>query len=357
MPVTVRSFAKINLGLRIGALRPDRFHELRTIYQTIGLHDRITVDIRRGSTTGPAVEIRCTDVRVPKDSSNTCWRIAELTMAALKRRGKVVIDIQKMLPIQGGLGGASGNAVSVMLALELVTGQSLSPVQRLAIAAQVGSDLPLFVLGGTTLGVSHGEEVYPLPELPSVHCLVALPNVGVSTPKAFADWDAILAKQTAQAKQSPQPRVADLTQAPQPATLGEFCGHYVSWWFGAFSLNASRTSGVPIRRVGDRAETLLLELDRTGIEKDAKIVNDFEQVVFPQHPELMEVKRALLRAGARYASLSGSGSALFGLFATGDSARAAAEKLRRKGVETRVTRTLTRQQYWKRLVVDSSRSQ
>lgn len=326
--LTVRSFAKINLGLRIGALRPDRFHELRTVYQTIGLHDRLSVDVVRGS----GVEIRCADPRVPTDATNTCWKIAELTMAALKRRGRVVIEMHKYLPVQGGLGGASGNAVSVMLALELVTGQSLGEAKRLAIAAQVGSDLPLFVLGGTTLGVSHGEEVYPLPELPSVYCLVALLKIGVSTPRAFADWDARLA-------------AAGLTQDSQPDTLKEFCGHYGSWWSGALSLNGRPASGVPGKKAGDRAETLLLELDRTGIE------NDFEKVVFPQHPELMEVKRALRRAGASYASLSGSGSALFGLFANREPALAAAEKLRRQGVESRLTRTLPRRQYWKRLVV------
>jgi 4-diphosphocytidyl-2-C-methyl-D-erythritol kinase len=168
--------------------------------------------------------------------------------------------------------------------------------------------------------------------LPSVYCLVALPKIGVSTPKAFADWDARLA-------------TAGLTQDSQPATLKEFCGHYGSWWSGALSHNGRPASGVPGNKAGDRAETLLLELDRTGIE------NDFEKVVFPQHPELMGVKRALRRAGALYASLSGSGSALFGLFAHREPALAAAEKLRRKGVETRLTRTLPRRQYWKRLVV------
>src|SRR5579862_768269 len=106
MSITVRSFAKINLGLRIGALRWDGFHELRTVYQTIALHDVIRVQVGRGT----GIEIRCEDSRVPKDSSNTCWRIVELAMAALKARGRVVIDIDKRLPVQGGLGGASGNA-------------------------------------------------------------------------------------------------------------------------------------------------------------------------------------------------------------------------------------------------------
>ena len=105
MSVTVRSFAKINLGLCIGPLRPDGFHDLRTIYQTIALHDVIRVEITRGT----GIEIRCKNPRVPKDQSNTCYRIVEPAMAAFGAKGRVVIDIEKKLPVQGGLGGGSAN--------------------------------------------------------------------------------------------------------------------------------------------------------------------------------------------------------------------------------------------------------
>src|ERR1700685_3546883 len=135
--VTVRSFAKINLGLRIGALRADGFHELLTVYQTIALHDVIRVTVKRGS----GIEIRSQDPRVPRDESNTCYRIVERAMAALKARGRVVIEIEKRLPVQGGLGGASGNAVAAMLGLERELKKCLSGGERLAIAAEVGSDL------------------------------------------------------------------------------------------------------------------------------------------------------------------------------------------------------------------------
>lgn len=114
MTVSVPSFAKINLGLRIGTLRPDGFHGLLTVYQTIALHDVIRVSLRRGS----GIEIRCNDPRVPCDSTNTCYKIAELVVDALKTRGRVLIEIEKRLPVQGGLGGASGNAVVTLLALE-----------------------------------------------------------------------------------------------------------------------------------------------------------------------------------------------------------------------------------------------
>src|SRR5438876_1161600 len=100
MQVTARSFAKINLGLRIGPLRADGFHELRTVYQTIALHDVIHVEVQRGS----GIEIRCDDPRVPNDGSNTCYKIVERAMAALRARGRAVITIEKRLPVQGGLG-------------------------------------------------------------------------------------------------------------------------------------------------------------------------------------------------------------------------------------------------------------
>src|ERR1700758_189108 len=103
MTITVRSFAKINLGLRIGAARADGFHELLTVYQTIGLHDLIHVRVVRGH----GIEIRCSDSRVPRDASNTCYRIADRAMAALGSKGRVVVEIEKRLPVQGGLGGAS----------------------------------------------------------------------------------------------------------------------------------------------------------------------------------------------------------------------------------------------------------
>src|SRR6202158_6205251 len=189
MSVTVRSFAKINLGLSIGALRPDGFHDLRTVYQTIALHDIIRVQVGRGS----GIEIRCDDPRVPTDATNTCYRIAERAMAALRARGRVTITIEKRLPVQGGLGAGSGNAAAALLALERALKKQLSGAEKLEIAAQVGSDLPLFLVGGTALGVGRGEEVYPLPDLPSAHCVVATPGIGVSTPQAFADWDAMMA--------------------------------------------------------------------------------------------------------------------------------------------------------------------
>jgi 4-diphosphocytidyl-2-C-methyl-D-erythritol kinase len=329
MPVTVRSFAKINLGLCIGPNRPDGFHELRTIYQTIALHDIIRVEVKRGS----CIDIICDDPRVPRDASNTCWKIADLTMSALKTRGRVVIEIEKRLPVQGGLGGASGNAVSVLLALERAVKKPLTGAERLRIAAEVGSDLPLFLVGGTVLGVEHGEEVYPLTDLPATYCVLATPDIGVSTPKAFADWDQLAGKTASKSQK--------LT-VTSPSDRIESFSRMISAWL------SGQSSGVPVSKGRGRAETPLLDLVRTGIE------NDFERVVFPQYPKLRQVKRFLERNGALYASLSGSGSALYGLFGSSRMAEQAAARLRNSGTPAVATTTLTRRQYWKKFPVSSS---
>jgi 4-diphosphocytidyl-2-C-methyl-D-erythritol kinase len=340
MPVTVRSFAKINLGLCIGALRGDGFHELRTVYQIIALQDVLHVRVAKGS----GIEIRCTDPRVPTDETNTCYRIIELAMAELKTKGRVVVEIEKRLPVQGGLGGASSNAVATLLALERALNKPLPATEKLRIAAEVGSDLPLFLLGGTVLGVGRGEEVYPLPDLPATSCVVAAPEIGISTPKAFADWDLMMTVELRSAAQTracpeqsegtsgPTQSLAKLTVSTQSDRMIEF-GRTVSSWL-------SGSSGVPVRGRG-RAETPLLDLVRTGIE------NDFEKVVFPKYPELREVKRVLQRQGARYASLSGSGSAVYGLFSSRAAAEKAVARLRKQGIPAQATTTLTRHEYWK----------
>jgi len=316
MSVTVRSFAKINLGLYIGPPRPDGFHELRTVYQTIGLYDRITVGVRPGA----GIEIESADSRVPTDATNTCYRIVERAMAALGAKGRVTVEIEKRLPVQGGLGGASANAVATLLALERALKKRLPQADRLRIAAEVGSDLPLFLVGGTALGVERGEAVFPLPDLPAIPCVIVTPEIGVSTPRAFADWDRKVAKK--------------LTVSAPSDRINRF-GHVLSAWLSDASGASARSRS--------RAESPLLDLVRTGIE------NDFERVVFPQYPELRDFKSVLEGAGALYASLSGSGSALYGLFRTRDAAKRAAAKLKKAGVPAQATSTMTRRQYWKRI--------
>ena len=352
MTVAVRSFAKINLGLYIGAARTDGFHDLRTVYQTIALHDVIRVSVGRGS----GVEILCKhkDPRVPLDSSNTCYRMAELVLDELGAKGRVSIEIEKRLPVQGGLGAASSNAVATLVALERALRKKLSGTARLRIAAEVGSDLPLFLVGGTTLGVGRGEEVYPLADLPSLPMVVVMPEVGVSTAQAFGDWDALVQRgKVAELRSAGQPRAAvptriwaggdarrstgndELTRLGASDRLIEV-GRLLSAW-----LSGLPNTGAPARR-GSRAGNLLLDLVRTGIE------NDFEKVVFPLYPELRDIKGALERAGSRYASLSGSGSTLYGLFRLRADAAKAVSRLRKQGLKAVATGTLTRQKYWEK---------
>ena len=346
--LTPPSFAKINLGLKIGARRPDGFHELRTIYQTLALHDRIGVDVQAGS----GIEIRCDDPRVPRDGSNTCWKIAERVLAAaqglkprvggeslgagLKTRStKIVIEIEKHLPVQGGLGAASSNAVVTMLALERALGIELLQSDELRIAAEVGSDLPLFLVGGTVFGQGRGEQVYPLPDVPTLNLVIVTPPVGVSTPRAFARWDELIEERPA------------LTRPEGAGTINQSSESVLDWLAeNVQQAESGPASGVPAGG-GDRAETLLLDLVRTGIE------NDFERVVFPEYPELREVKELLQREGAQWASLSGSGSTLYGVFASADDASAAAERMRAAGHAAVATTSLTRQEYWKAMEATS----
>src|SRR5271156_2973843 len=224
MTISVRAFAKINLGLRIGALRGDGFHELLTVYQTIGFHDVIRVSVGRGN----GIEIRCSDPRVPEDESNTCYRMVEKAMRALNAKGRVVVEIEKRLPVQGGLGGASANAVAALLGLERALKKSMPATERLRIAAEVGSDLPLFLVGGTVLGVGRGEMVYPLQDLPAMACVVVTPEVGVSTPKAFAEWGrkmALRAEKRAGLRSAGQPRAA----VPTRTQIGSTAELTVPW--------------------------------------------------------------------------------------------------------------------------------
>jgi len=336
MPVTVRSFAKINLGLYIGPLRVDGFHDLRTVYQTIALHDVIRISMARGT----GIEIFCANPRVPCDESNTCYRMAERVMEELDATGKVTIEIEKRLPVQGGLGAGSSNAVATMIGLERALKKHLTQPKRLRIAGAVGSDLPMFAVGGTVLGVGRGEEVYPVTDLESTAVVIVTPDVGVSTPRAFADWDA-LSKNPAELRsawtgQRPVPTLVRLTQSDGSDRLLEV-GRVLSAWLVSPNTGASA-------RGRSRAGSLLLDLVRTGIE------NDFEKVVFPQYPELRDIKGALERAGAVYASLSGSGSALYGLFSSRASAAKAVDRLMKQGLRAQATTTLTRSQYWAKIV-------
>ena len=371
MATRLRSFSKINLGLRIGPVRPDGFHDLATMYQTLALHDSVTVSARRLERGEPTRMGLTTDhPRVPVDGHNTAWQMVERVLTALGVTAEVAIQIEKRLPVQGGMGAGSANAAAALIALERelslwdVPAPELPEAERLRLAAEVGSDVPLFLVGGAVLGGGRGELVSPMPDLTlrsqasgmsvaaGIPCVVAVPKVGVSTPFAFREWDARRASE------------AELTRSPARDRLDELSLAYSF----AYRLSAGEggrpgTSGIVgdqdpdwtslVRDMGssdDLAGNSLLALVHTGIE------NDFEAVVFPYHPSLGETKRLLMGEDsgrpAVYAALSGSGSALFGLYRSGEDARAAQQRVQGSGTEAILTETLARREYWTRMFAD-----
>jgi 4-diphosphocytidyl-2-C-methyl-D-erythritol kinase len=371
MPTIVRSHAKINLGLEIGAPRADGFHALTTVYQTLELHDVVTVTARQAAKT--RLRLNSNDSRVPTDERNTAWRMVELALEALSISAEVEIEIEKRLPVQGGLGAGSANAVAALVGLEAELGRegigkrieetwtehgrrvwfprSENPdlgnpgsecgdsgawaARRMEIAAQVGSDVPLFLIGGTVLGMDRGQEVHPLPDIEPVWCVVATPALGVSTPQAFRDWDALCAKE-------------GLTAAASADKLNELSRAYASAFGGIPEGRQGAGSSGVLSCGEDLAGPQESALVRTGITN--WIQNDFERVVLPQYPSLAEIKRLLAASGtpeaALFASLSGSGSALYGLYRTRGDAEAAQERLRAAGIGNQLTRTLPRSAYW-----------
>lgn len=337
MPVTLRSFAKINLGLTIGPARPDGFHALTTVYQTIALHDLLTVSAARAAST--RIVLTSNDARVPLDGRNTVWKMVERALAALDVTAEVAVHIEKRLPVQGGLGAGSANAAAALIGLERELGIAPDDELRLRVAAEVGSDVPLFLIGGAVLGMGRGEQVSPVADLPSIPCVVAVPEVGVSTPAAFREWDA---------------RHSALTPAAATDRLKRLSRTVSTVWDQPRSSGVSRgisselaVSDTDAPTQGDLAETPLLALVRTGI------ANDFEEVVFAQHPSLADIVRVLAGSqpedAALYAALSGSGSALFGLYANAQAADRAAERLRDRGIVALRTETLPREHYWQRM--------
>jgi 4-diphosphocytidyl-2-C-methyl-D-erythritol kinase len=391
MTTAVRSHAKINLGLYIGAPRPDGFHALSTVYQTLELYDVVTVTARPAAAT--ALLLTSNDSRVPTDSRNTAWKMVALALEALGITAEVEIHIDKRLPVQGGLGAGSANAVAALVGLEAELGigselhgfppfeqkalegwgtrfiagkETAGPstplrsaqddksmvrsaqddkfmwrAKRLEIAAQVGSDVPLFLIGGTILGLDRGQEVYPLPDLEPVWCVVAAPEIGVSTPRAFSDWDALCAAE-------------GLTQEASADKLRELSRAYASAFAGTISAGGQGAGSSGVLSIGEGlAGPQESALVRTGIS--SWIRNDFERVVFAQHPSLSEIKRLLAASGtpeaALHVSLSGSGSALFGLYQTRGDAEAARDRLRPAGVRSTLTRTLPRLAYWREMLL------
>jgi 4-diphosphocytidyl-2-C-methyl-D-erythritol kinase len=292
--VQARAFAKINVGLRVLAKRPDGFHEIRTIYQTVGMADLLAVSI---SPRQEGIRLECDHWELTSGRGNLVYRAAELWRRARGFRGAITLKLEKKIPMGAGLGGGSSDAAVTVLALERLTGNQLGLSTRLNLAAKLGSDVPLFFLGGRVLGCGRGEEVYPLTDLPARHCLVAFPDFSVSTAEAY---------------RALRLRLTERTEDRKINSLG-------------------MRSPFPLEAWGP-AE------------------NDFEWFVFARWPELAKVKRQLIRAGAETASLTGSGSALYAVYESAQQLNRAASRIP-AGWKVFKVRTLSRASYLRRLYV------
>ena len=376
MATTVRSYSKINLGLAIGPPRPDGFHSLSTLYQTLALHDLIAVQAAPAPET--TIALTSSHPRVPTDARNTVWKMVERALLAAGVRASVEVHIQKNLPIQGGMGAGSANAAAALLGLERELDLHLPRETRLQVAAEVGSDVPLFLIGGTVLGSDRGQVVEPVPDValggsPQIPCVVALPPRGVSTPQAFRDWDARFTPAA----------IPDLHNPPVRDTIEQLSRTYASVFSSRGHDSGSGASGIssapssaatrpnsPEKLHGlsrEQHHTLYETQSTSGNRSDlaesllalvhAGIENDFETVVFLQYPLLREIKQQLLGTlgspnAAVYAALSGSGSALFGLYRCQADATAAQQRLQQQGVQAIVTTTLPRPLYWSNMFAE-----
>lgn len=274
----VRAFAKINLSLRVVGTRPDGYHELRTVFQSIALHDTLTIRRRRGPLT-----LTCDDPACPRDRTNLVWRAAERVWRAAGKRGQpqgVAIHLAKRIPVEAGLGGGSSDAAAAIRVLGRMW--RVAPSRQREIAAALGADIPYFFEGGTVLGLDRGDLLFQLVDGPAVWVVLLVPGFGVSTKEAFGWHDD---EMRARARSGRRPVAA------RPAQ------------------------------------------------------NDLEPVVAKHHPEIARMVRALRRAGATDAAMSGSGASVFGLFPSRPAALRAASAFAARGHRTILTRTLDRRAY------------
>jgi 4-diphosphocytidyl-2-C-methyl-D-erythritol kinase len=289
--VRLRALAKLNLDLRVLGKRPDGYHELRTIFQTISLADRLEIAFTPGRKT--SVELQ--DALAIPD--NLVTRAVHLALEAMHVAGRVEMRLTKRIPMGAGLGGGSSDAAAVLLALPVLAGRRLDLPKLSELAQQLGSDVAFFLLGGTAVGVGRGTELFPLPDGAAQNALVVAPGVHVSTPQAYLDLS---------------PR---LTSEAQQNKIFSFQSQV---W-------------------GRSVESLPR--------------NDFEDVVFPQHPSLAAIKRRLLRAGATVVLMTGSGSAIFGLYPDRNRISVALQSLSAHKVfpVSFVTRSRYRRMWWRAL--------
>lgn len=282
----INAYAKINWTLDVLFKREDGYHELRTLYQTVSLHDTLRLGLTDGE-----IEITCDDGRVPTDAGNLVYRAAAALREAAGVGAGAHIRIEKRIPVAAGLGGGSSNAAAALLGLERLWQVELDERERLALAASLGSDVPFFLLGGTALGIGRGEEVYPIEEVRCDYLLLANPGAQVSTATAYANLSRLTRQEA-------------LRMIP-------------------FTFFAAK--------------------DISSIPLVAR--NDFEEVILVAHPEIAAIKQALKTAGARHALMSGSGATVFAVFDNLQTSEQARDQMRAAGYWAECAQTIDRKTY------------
>jgi 4-diphosphocytidyl-2-C-methyl-D-erythritol kinase len=273
--VRIPSFAKINLRLDILGKRADGYHELRTIFQTVSLHDELRLRASKSSEISLTIHGNEELAREPV-KKNLAYRAVNALRRELKIHAGVEIELRKTIPAGGGLGGGSSNAAAALFGYLQLVGRKLPMAVLIELAASLGADVPIFLFGGRALGAGRGDEIYPLPDIKKLALLIVAPrDIRVPTPDAFRWLNA------------PVRNAATLTKLAADPKLWEFCA--LSW--------SAQGNGLS---------------------------NDFEKPVFKRYNRLDQIKRVLLQKGAAEASLAGSGSAVFGVFPSPTMARRAA---------------------------------
>ena len=248
--------------MRVLGKRDDGYHEIDTVLQTVSLHDKITL----AATNDDVIRLWCDDRAVPADKTNLVWRAAAALRERYSIRRGVKIRLEKRIPVEAGLGGGSSDAAVTLIALAFLWEIEASADDLVQIAEGLGSDVPFFLFGGTACATGRGNVIESLEDSPPKHLLVIKPNASISTAKAYSALNR-----------------AALTSSDSKPIL--------------FRSQASNSSA---------------SIDLNGLH------NDFEPTVFQLEPEIERAKVALLKSGARAAMLSGSGSAVFGIFENQD---------------------------------------
>jgi len=288
--VKVGSFAKINLALAVRGRRPDGYHDIETVFQTISLSDEL--DFRPSS----EISLTCEGLPDVAERDNIVWKAASLLAERIGERRGAAIVLRKKIPSGAGLGGGSADAAAALLGLRRFWNSDVSDADLHAIAAELGSDVPFFLMGGAALGKGRGEILTALPDFQPEHLVVIFPGISVSTASAYR------------------------------------------------ALNLGLTSGGSDPRI-----QTFLGLAKNGSSWQAGIFNDFETAILPAYPEIAEAKNFLEQQGATATLLSGSGSSVFGFFFDEESARAAAVAVNRVNWRAFPAKTLTRAEYFHRM--------